>query len=206
MELPQAWLDELGASEDDVDSIAGFARAIEGVELGITVRDVEGGNGKLSLLKAFAPSVRELPQQIFLQGCPLLLRQGFSQAYGGASPELPIPQLHGGNGAQNLFLHAFFLRIVKIADQVPAVPRVGAVYRALNDFRIFRQIKSVPKLRFLIFSVAVQISRQRGIQLPDELCMFDISASFSARKGRPAAGGLSLFLCEIRVIAALPLR
>lgn len=49
VELPQAWLDELGASEDDVDSIAGFARAIEGVELGITVRDVEGGNGKLSL-------------------------------------------------------------------------------------------------------------------------------------------------------------
>ena len=35
VELPQAWLDELGA--------------IEGVELGITVRDVEGGNGKLSL-------------------------------------------------------------------------------------------------------------------------------------------------------------
>lgn len=32
VELPQAWLDELGASEDDVDSIAGFARAIEGVE------------------------------------------------------------------------------------------------------------------------------------------------------------------------------
>ncbi len=27
VELPQAWLDELGASEDDVDSIAGFARA-----------------------------------------------------------------------------------------------------------------------------------------------------------------------------------
>ena len=49
VELPQAWLDELGASEDDVDSIAGFARAIEGVELGITVRDVENGNGKLSL-------------------------------------------------------------------------------------------------------------------------------------------------------------
>ena len=33
VELPQAWLDELGASEDDVDSIAGFARAIEGVSL-----------------------------------------------------------------------------------------------------------------------------------------------------------------------------
>ena len=163
-------------------------------------------NGKLSLLKAFAPSVRELPQQIFLQSCPFFLRQGFSQAYGGASPELPIPQLHGGNGAQNLFPHAFFLRIVKIADQVPAVPCIGAVYRALNDFLIFCQIKSVPKLRFLIFSVSVQLSRQRGIQLPDELCIFDIPASFSARKGRHAAGGLSLFLCEIRVIAALPLR
>ena len=35
--------------EDDVDSISGFPRAIEGVELGIMIRDVEDGNGKLSL-------------------------------------------------------------------------------------------------------------------------------------------------------------
>ena len=47
--LPQAWLDELGVGEDDVDSISGFPRAIEGVELGIMIRDVEDGKGKLSL-------------------------------------------------------------------------------------------------------------------------------------------------------------
>lgn len=47
--LPQAWLDELGAGEDDVDSIAGYPRSIEGVELGVTIRDVEGGKGKISL-------------------------------------------------------------------------------------------------------------------------------------------------------------
>ncbi len=47
--LPQAWLDELGVSEDDIDSISGFPRAIEGVELGIMIRGVEDGKGKLSL-------------------------------------------------------------------------------------------------------------------------------------------------------------
>ncbi len=47
--LPQRWIDELAISEDDIDSISGFARAIEGVEIGIMIREVEGGMGKLSL-------------------------------------------------------------------------------------------------------------------------------------------------------------
>lgn len=64
VELPQAWLDELGASEDDVDSIAGFARAIEGVELGITVRDVEDGNGKLSLRTSGTYNACELCREL----------------------------------------------------------------------------------------------------------------------------------------------
>lgn len=47
--LPQRWIDELSISEDDIDSISGFARSIEGVEIGIMIREVEGGMGKLSL-------------------------------------------------------------------------------------------------------------------------------------------------------------
>ncbi len=47
--LPQQWIDELSVTEDDIDSISGFARAIEGVEIGITLREVEGGMGKISL-------------------------------------------------------------------------------------------------------------------------------------------------------------
>ena len=47
--LPNAWLEELHISEDDIDSISGFVRAIEGVKLGILIREVEDGNGKISL-------------------------------------------------------------------------------------------------------------------------------------------------------------
>lgn len=58
--IPQAWLDELGANEDDVDSIAGFPRSIEGVQLGITIREVENGCGKLSLRTGAAFDACEL--------------------------------------------------------------------------------------------------------------------------------------------------
>ena len=47
--LPQAWINELSITEDDIDSISGFARSIEGVEIGVTIREVEGGMGKISL-------------------------------------------------------------------------------------------------------------------------------------------------------------
>lgn len=47
--LPKSWLDELGVCEDDIDSISGFARSIEGVEIGIMIREVENGIGKLSV-------------------------------------------------------------------------------------------------------------------------------------------------------------
>ncbi len=46
--MPKSLLDELRISEDDVDSISGFARSIEGVEIGIMIREVEDG-GKISL-------------------------------------------------------------------------------------------------------------------------------------------------------------
>lgn len=47
--LPKAWLTQLHISEDDIDSISGFARSIEGVEIGVMIREVEGGMGKISL-------------------------------------------------------------------------------------------------------------------------------------------------------------
>lgn len=47
--LPKAWLEELKISEDDIDSISGFARSIEGVEIGVMVREVENGEGKISV-------------------------------------------------------------------------------------------------------------------------------------------------------------
>ena len=43
--MPKSLLQELGISEDDVDSISGFARSIEGVEIGIMIREVEDGGG-----------------------------------------------------------------------------------------------------------------------------------------------------------------
>lgn len=47
--LPQKLIDALCVSEDDIDSISGFARSIEGVEIGVMIREVEGGKGKISL-------------------------------------------------------------------------------------------------------------------------------------------------------------
>lgn len=47
--LPEAVLQELGATEDDADDIAGFARSVEGVEVALMLREVEGGKGKVSV-------------------------------------------------------------------------------------------------------------------------------------------------------------
>ena len=47
--MPKSLLYKLHISEDDVDSISGFARSIEGVEIGIMIREVEDGGGKISL-------------------------------------------------------------------------------------------------------------------------------------------------------------
>ena len=49
MQLPRTWIQELGITEDDIDSISGFARSIEGVQIGVTIREVENGRGKLSV-------------------------------------------------------------------------------------------------------------------------------------------------------------
>ena len=47
--LPDAVLQEIGATEDDADDIAGFARSVEGVEVAVMLREVEGGKGKISV-------------------------------------------------------------------------------------------------------------------------------------------------------------
>jgi phosphoesterase RecJ-like protein len=47
--IPEALMAELGLTEDDIDDISGFGRSIEGVELAVMLREVEGGRGKISL-------------------------------------------------------------------------------------------------------------------------------------------------------------
>jgi len=47
--LPQAEMDRMGVTEDDADSIAGFARDMEGVEIGALLRDLPDGKSKISL-------------------------------------------------------------------------------------------------------------------------------------------------------------
>jgi len=47
--IPQSLMEELKLTEDDIDDISGFGRAVEGVELAVMLREVEGGKGKISL-------------------------------------------------------------------------------------------------------------------------------------------------------------
>ena len=42
-------MQRLGLTEDDVDDISGFCRNVEGVEIGVMLREVEGGKGKVSV-------------------------------------------------------------------------------------------------------------------------------------------------------------
>lgn len=77
-QLPQAWLDELQLTEDDVDSISGFARSIEGVQIGIMIREVENGLGKLS--------VRTSPEFDAASICQALGGGGHTAAAGASVP------------------------------------------------------------------------------------------------------------------------
>ena len=47
--MPKSLLAEFSVTEDDLDSISGFARSIEGVKIGVMIREVEDGLGKISL-------------------------------------------------------------------------------------------------------------------------------------------------------------
>lgn len=62
--LPNAWLRELSLSEDDVDSISGFARSIEGVQIGVMIREVENGLGKLSVRTGPAYNASDICQAL----------------------------------------------------------------------------------------------------------------------------------------------
>ncbi len=50
--LPQTWVEELEVTEDDLDSISGFPRSIEGVCVGVMIRDSEPGRAKMSVRTA----------------------------------------------------------------------------------------------------------------------------------------------------------
>lgn len=50
--LPQSWVEELEVTEDDLDSISGFPRAIDGVCVGVMIRDSEPGRAKMSVRTA----------------------------------------------------------------------------------------------------------------------------------------------------------
>ena len=47
--IPQALIEDLGLTEDDIDDISGFGRSVEGVEVAVMLREVEGGMGKASV-------------------------------------------------------------------------------------------------------------------------------------------------------------
>lgn len=47
--IPACWMAELGLTEDDIDSIAGFPRAVEGVEIGVMIRELPDGRSKISM-------------------------------------------------------------------------------------------------------------------------------------------------------------
>lgn len=42
-------LDRIGATEDDIDDISGFPRGMEGVQIGVMIRDLREGGAKISL-------------------------------------------------------------------------------------------------------------------------------------------------------------
>ena len=47
--IPQSLIDRLGLTEDDIDDISGFGRTVEGVQIAVMLREVEGGMGKASV-------------------------------------------------------------------------------------------------------------------------------------------------------------
>ncbi len=50
--LPQSWVEELAISEDDLDSISAFPRTVDGVNVGVMIRNSEPGVAKMSVRSA----------------------------------------------------------------------------------------------------------------------------------------------------------
>ncbi|MFI3313779.1 MAG: DHH family phosphoesterase [Eubacteriales bacterium] len=47
--LKLSWMEEMGLNEDDMDAVSGFPRAIEGVKIGIVIKERDGGFQKISM-------------------------------------------------------------------------------------------------------------------------------------------------------------
>ena len=62
--LPQKWVEELGVTEDDLDSISGFPRTIEGVCVGVLLRNSEPGRVKMSVRTATGYNASEYCQKL----------------------------------------------------------------------------------------------------------------------------------------------
>lgn len=58
--IPLAMMDRTGATEDDVDDISGFPRSIEGVQIGIMLRELKEGGTKISLRTSEAYNASEI--------------------------------------------------------------------------------------------------------------------------------------------------
>lgn len=75
--IPAEKITELGLTEDDIDDISGFGRDIEGVEIGVMIRQAPEG-GKLS--------VRTSPEYNAAEYCALLGGGGHAAAAGATVP------------------------------------------------------------------------------------------------------------------------
>ena len=76
--IPEEIMQSYGLTEDDVDSISAFPRNIEGVKIGVLLRQVEGGAGKIS--------VRTSPQYDASAICARMGGGGHAAAAGATVP------------------------------------------------------------------------------------------------------------------------
>ena len=60
MHLPEYLISHANATEDDLDNISALARSVEGVELGILIREIDGGKCKISMRSSQAVNAAEI--------------------------------------------------------------------------------------------------------------------------------------------------
>jgi len=82
--LPLALCAELGLTEDDLDSIAGFPRSVEGVEVGITLREKAGGQIKISIRSGPSLNASRVCARLGGGGHPAAAGAVFSGSFGEA--------------------------------------------------------------------------------------------------------------------------
>ena len=58
--ISQSLMDEIGATEDDADDISNFPRNIEGVQIGVLVKELKTGGAKISLRTSEAYNASEI--------------------------------------------------------------------------------------------------------------------------------------------------